>query len=115
MRHLRDFENKNADKVSYCLFVAPKLHRDTVNTFWTSIKYEYEGKAQKIIPLSIGQFIQLLKALVAIKENGRFLNHAQLFQLYDLIIGKSSVANNAGEWLDEIPSVIDSWKMTVTA
>jgi hypothetical protein len=115
MRHLRDFENKNADKVSYCLFVAPKLHRDTVNTFWTSIKYEYEGKQQKIIPLSIGQFIELLKALVLIKERGGFLNHTQLSQLYDSIVGKSSIANNAGEWLDEIPSVIDSWKTTVTA
>lgn len=115
MRHLRDFENRNADKISYCLFVAPKLHRDTVNTFWTSIKYEYEGKQQKIIPLSIGQFIELLKALVVIKERGGFLTHTQLSQLYDSIVGKSSVANNAAEWLDEIPSVIDTWKGTVTA
>lgn len=115
MRHLRDFENKDTSKTSYCLFVAPKLHRDTVNTFWTSIKYEYEGRAQKIIPLSIGQFIQLLKALVAIKERGGFLNHAQLFQLYDLIVGKSSTAVNASEWLDEIPNVIDTWRAAVTA
>ncbi|MEN9558413.1 MAG: hypothetical protein RL141_782 [Candidatus Parcubacteria bacterium] len=114
MRHLRDFENKDNSKTSYCLFVAPKLHRDTVNTFWTSIKYEYEGRPQKIIPLSIGQFIELLKALVAIKERGGFLNHAQLFQLYDLIVGKSASVANASEWLDEIPAVIDGWKTAVT-
>jgi hypothetical protein len=115
MRHLRDFENKNSDKSSYCLFVAPKLHRDTVNTFWTSIKYEYEGTPQKIVPLSIGQFIQLLKALVVIKERGGFLNHTQLVHLFDSIVGKSSVVANATEWLDVIPSVIDSWRATVTA
>ena len=79
MRHLRDFENKDTSKTSYCLFIAPKLHRDTVNTFWTSIKYEYEGRAQKIVPLSIGQFVQLLKALIAIKEQGGFLNHTKLY------------------------------------
>lgn len=115
MRHLRDFENKDTSKASYCLFIAPKLHRDTVNTFWTSIKYEYEGRAQKIIPLSIGQFIQLLKALIAIKERGGFLNHAQLFQLYDLIVGKSTAVANASEWLNEIPSVIEDWRVAVTA
>ncbi len=115
MRHLRDFENKNTDKVSYCLFVAPKLHRDTVNTFWTSVKYEYEGKTQKIIPISIGQFIELLKALVMIKERGGFLNHTQLSGLYDLIVVKSSAVSNASEWLQEIPAVIDSWKTSVTA
>jgi hypothetical protein len=115
MRHLRDFENKDTSKTSYCLFIAPKLHRDTVNTFWTSIKYEYEGRAQKIVPLSIGQFVQLLKALIAIKEQGGFLNHTQLFQLYDLIVGKSSTAANASEWLNEISSVIEDWRTTVTA
>ena len=47
MRHLRDFENKHQDKDSYCLFIAPKMHRDTINTFWTAIKYEYEGRTQK--------------------------------------------------------------------
>ena len=114
MRHLRDFENKNDSKTSYCLFVAPKLHRDTVNTFWTSIKYEYEGRPQKIIPLSIGQFIQLLKALVTIKERGGFLTHTRLFELYDLIVGKSSTVTNASEWLDNIPSVIDDWKTAMT-
>ncbi|MDP2655588.1 MAG: AlwI family type II restriction endonuclease [bacterium] len=114
MRHLRDFENKDTSKVSYCLFVAPKLHRDTVNTFWTSIKYEYEGRPQKIIPLSIGQFIQLLKALVVIKERGGFLNHTQLSQLFDSIVGKSSTATNASEWLDEIPAVIDTWQTALT-
>ncbi len=115
MRHLRDFENKNTDKVSYCLFVAPKLHRDTVNTFWTSVKYEYEGIAQKIIPISIGQFIELLKALVVIKARGGFLSHTQLSGLYELIVVKSSVVSNAAEWLQEIPAVIDSWKTSVTA
>ena len=43
MRHLRDFEN-TFNKDSYCLFIAPKIHIDTLNTFWFSVKYEYQGK-----------------------------------------------------------------------
>lgn len=55
MRHLRDFEereqNRSAD--NYCLFIAPNIHRDTLNTFWMSVKLGYEGKIQKIVPLTI--------------------------------------------------------------
>lgn len=32
MRHLRDFENEHEDKQSYCLFIAPTLHRDTIGS-----------------------------------------------------------------------------------
>ena len=63
MRHLRDFEIENNDKPAYCLFIAPEIHRDTINTFWQSIKYEYEGEKQKIVPLTIKQFIRLLEIL----------------------------------------------------
>ena len=33
MRHLRDFENQHSATPNYCLFVAPSLHQDTMNTF----------------------------------------------------------------------------------
>ena len=54
MRHLRDFEKRHK-KQSYCLFIAPRLHQDTVNTFYNSVKYEYEVEKQKIIPNRIAQ------------------------------------------------------------
>jgi hypothetical protein len=46
MRHFRDFEDTSSHESNYCLFIAPKLHRDTINTFWFSLKYEYEGTKQ---------------------------------------------------------------------
>ncbi len=67
MRHLRDFENSNK-KETYCLFIAPDLHRDTVNTYWNSVKYEYEGTKQRIIPMTINQFLILLDALIQRKK-----------------------------------------------
>lgn len=114
MRHLRDFEEKNKDKDSYCLFIAPKLHRDTVNTFWAAVKYEYEGKAQKIIPLSIENFVNILKTLVKIKQNGKFLRHTELFKLYDEILEKTKSFNDSGEWVENIPETIVLWQKNLT-
>ncbi len=110
MRHLRDFEDTNADKKAYCLFVAPKIHRDTLNTFWMAIKYEYEWEKQKIIPLTITNFIQLLKILVEIKESKQFLEHQQIENLYDKIIIASQQCDSSVEWLNLIPSIITDWQ-----
>lgn len=114
MRHLRDFESKYNDKNSYCLFIAPKIHRDTVNTFWTAIKYEYEGSKQRIIPLSIGNFIFLLNILVQIKLENKFLKHSEIVRLYDEIINSSNSFNDSNEWLKNIPATISSWQESLT-
>lgn len=113
MRHLRDFENKHSDKTSYCLFIAPTLHRDTVNTFWTAIKYEYEGRPQKIVPLSINHFVSILKILVQIKTENKFLKHSEISRLYDKILDSSNSYNNSSEWLQSIPSTISSWQESI--
>ena len=111
MRHLRDFENTHGDKPSYCLFIAPKLHRDTVNTFWNAIKYEYEGKTQNIIPLSINQFSSVLHVLLNMKggDGGVPLHHTEIMSLYDAVIASSKEVQNSQEWLEGIPSIISSW------
>ncbi len=114
MRHLRDFESKHNDKNSYCLFIAPKIHRDTINTFWTAIKYEYEGSKQRIIPLSIGNFISLLNILVQIKSENKFLKHSEISRLYDEIIDSSNSFHDSNEWLKNIPATISSWQESLT-
>ena len=113
MRHLRDFENKHNDKNTFCLFIAPKIHRDTINTFWMAIKYEYEGKKQRIIPLSIDNFIELLKILIEIKQNGNFLKHDELFRLYNNVLEKSETVPSSDQWLKDIPKILTSWKKTL--
>ena len=110
MRHLRDFEEKHNDKPSYCLFIAPKLHRDTVNTFWTAIKHDYEGQPQKIVLLSIGQFVSVLKILVQMKSEKKFLQHTEISRLYDEILESSDSFTNSNEWLQNIPDVISEWQ-----
>jgi hypothetical protein len=109
MRHLRNFENKHSDKTSYCLFIAPTLHRDTINTFWTAIKYEYEGRPQKIIPLSINHFVSILKILVQIKTENKFLKHNEIARLYNEVVNNSRKFSDSNEWVSCIPKIIDSW------
>ncbi len=115
MRHLRDFEQTHKNKPAYCLFIAPKLHRDTVNTFWNAIKHGYEGGQQKIIPLSIAQFISVLEALVAMKAHGRFLQHTEISCLYDKIVNSSSSYQDSNTWLQNIPTIISAWTKRISA
>ncbi len=114
MRHLRDFESKYNDKNSYCLFIAPKIHRDTINTFWTAIKYEYEGSKQRIIPLTINNFVSLLNILIQIKSENKFLKHSEISRLYDEIINSSNSFRDSNEWLKNISVTISSWQESLT-
>lgn len=109
MRHLRDFENTYPGKGVYCLFVAPRLHQDTIETFWVAIKHGYHGIHQKIVPLSITQLIRLLEVLVSLKESGRRLNHTELSSLYEEIIALTDNVTDSLEWIEQIPTTINSW------
>jgi len=94
MRHLRDFEIKNNDN-SFCLFIAPKIHRDTFNTFSFSNKYEYEGEKQRIISLSITQFLKILKRVLIKKIESNPITHNEfeglLLCLYNLEVNCKDV------------------------
>jgi len=110
MRHVRDFENIYSDKNVYCLFIAPRLHQDTIETFWMAIKYGYKGANQKIIPLSIIQFIKLLEVLLEIKKQGKRFKHSELLKLYDGIIKLTNNVKHSGEWLEKIPNTVEEWR-----
>ena len=110
MRHARDFEKHYADKNVFCLFIAPRIHRDTVNTFWNAVKYEYEGSKQRIIPLTIGQLIELLGILLQVKRKRQIFKHEDLLGLYAKIIELTNVVGQSDLWLEKIPEAINEWK-----
>ena len=108
MRHLREFENKNLQKPNYCLFVAPNLHKDTVNTFYIAVKYEYEGNKQNIIPITITQLTKILQMVKSRITCGKEFLHNQLQELLDVCVDTASVKAST-EWLTHIQEAIDSW------
>ena len=108
MRHLRAFEDAGIKADNYCLFVAPRIHNDTLNTFWTSVKYEYEGRAQKIVPVTISDMINILTVVREIRiRNGRFTAE----QLKDFLDRSSDVENLSSslEWREHIQNVLNDW------
>jgi len=110
MRHFRDFENNSSLENNYCIFVAPKMHRDTINTFWISIKYEYEGIKQKIIPLTISQVIELLELVKKLKIEEKSFLHTQFKILLDNILNIKDEVSTSDEWLRKIPQTIKNFK-----
>ncbi|MDN5346128.1 MAG: hypothetical protein PWQ73_632 [Petrotoga sp.] len=110
MRHLRDFEKVNDfnDNI-YCIFVAPKIHRDTYSQFWISVKYEYDGRPQKIIPLTAKQFALLLRKLLEYIENGKKFTHHELYKLYNLLIKETANISGFSGWAERINQVLELW------
>ncbi|QJR22826.1 hypothetical protein BREVNS_2076 [Brevinematales bacterium NS] len=113
MRHLRDFEKKYSEKNNYCLFIAPKIHVDTVYHFWISIKYGYDQKKQNIIPITTEQFAEVLEILLILWQRQKRLSHLQLKELYDLIISKANEFEGYSNWISIIPDLIKEWKSKV--
>lgn len=105
MRHLREFENTHTDRPSYCLFIAPRLHDDTINTFWISVKYEYQGKSQKIIPLTISELLELLEVFKKAKKKGKKIAHTEMMAFYKNCTAVNSVSDS-GAWRKHIASNI---------
>ncbi|MDR1215297.1 MAG: AlwI family type II restriction endonuclease [Treponema sp.] len=117
MRHFRDFEAMHNEKQSYCLFVAPKIHRDTRNTFWFSVKYEYEGQKQNIVPITIQQFIEILQYLFDAKKQNKdyFLSHKKIQELFESIVLSSKELTKSDDWLANIPTIINKWGISLVA
>ena len=115
MRHIRDFENAYSDKAVYGLFIAPRLHPDTIETFWMAIKYGYKGTTQRIIPLSISQFIRLIEILLQVKKQDIRLTHDELLKLYENILGLTNHVSNSEQWIEQTPEAITKWQKAVLA
>ena len=109
MRHFRDFEDKS-EKENYCLFIAPYIHRDTKNEFWRSVKYEYEGTSQKIIPLSIFQYNNILKIVLDLNNKKYRIKHKDIKKLLDKFYNYSLEVSNSNDWISEFDQIILCWK-----
>lgn len=106
MRHLRDFENSNRN--SYCIFIAPTIHADSAETFHIANTIGYKGSKQKIAPITIKQFVELLKTLKQMREENKQFTHNNLKSLVDNI-AESANNINSDEWIANTQNIINSW------
>ena len=110
MRHLRDFEVQHHDEEVFCIFVAPQIHNDTYSQFWISVKYEYNGLSQRIVPMTTEQFAVLLRTLLELVKQGKRFSHRELYDLYSQIVNKTEQLNSFSEWAVYIPEMVKEWQ-----
>ena len=106
MRHLRDFENSHNN--AYCIFIAPTIHTDSAETFHVANTVGYKGSKQKIAPITIKQFVELLKTLKQVREVNKQFTHNNLKSLVN-DIAESASNINSDEWVANTQNIINSW------
>lgn len=113
MRHLRTFEDSNQN--SYCLFIAPSIHTDSAETFWIANKFGYKGDKQKIAPITINQFIFILKTLRQMREIGKAFSNYSLRQLLEKIANNADSTDNSDEWVRNTENTVQTWSANLIA
>lgn len=114
-RHLRDFENKHNlyGENTYCLFIAPYLHRDTLNEYWVANKFGYEGRKQKIIPIRIEQYAKILSLIYESIQQSRKPGHQKYEKLLSKLYASCSNIDDADQWTETFDSIINDWGDTL--
>lgn len=107
MRHLRDFESSHNN--SCCIFIAPTIHADSAETFWIANTIGYKGNKQKIAPMTINQFVEILKALKRVRESNMSFTHDKLKVLIESIVDSASTVNNSDDWIVNNNNIINAW------
>lgn len=110
MRHLKDFSVKNPDKPSYCIFIAPKIHDDTVNYFWYAVKFGFEGRRQKIVALDLEHFIEVLEIFISVVEKNKTFGHHNLKVLFEALVADADSKNSSVEWFRNVSTQIKEWQ-----
>jgi hypothetical protein len=101
-RHLRTIEDEYS-KPAYALFLAPKLHADTVETFWIANVHGYQGVKQRIVPLEMATWCEYLTEMKAELMSGNYV-HSDLKQFLEQGLPTTSDYTNSQEWKQEINS-----------
>ena len=107
MRHLRDFEATNQN--AYCIFIAPTIHTDSAETFWIANVHGYKGSKQKIAPITINQFISILKTLKQIRESGGRFTRDNLKSLVKNIAENAESSESSDVWVANTEGILNNW------
>jgi hypothetical protein len=114
-RHIKDHMDKHG-KETYSFFIAPVLHRDTVNQFWSGIRHEYEGAPLKIYPMTTDEFIGLMRTDLELRRNDDRVSRKEFQVFLDERFSKEKLeaARNVEEWMDGNRKQMSEWLQTQT-
>jgi len=105
LRHIAEYMDAH-DKPVHGLFIAPTIHRDTVNHFYSYQFTEYEEKIVAVLPLVLDQLAAILEHAL---KNSRLGDERLLLAFMEdaskMTLTKKPPSN---AWLDEIQTVLNS-------
>ena len=110
MDHLLAFEKKQKGRRTYCLFIAPKIHKDSLNTFRFSATAGYEGMRQNFAPLSIEQFCDVADECIACMRERKQFTSERIQALLDMLARSVREMQTSDNWQRQIPAMIEKWK-----
>ena len=112
MRHMHEFQKKYGDMNAYCIFIAPQLHNDTINAFRGSMQYGYEEVMQKIVPLMLGQFCEILDFCADRQERKNPITRDEVKSLFDNVCRSVKIPQASDKWRTQMPQIIEQWKQS---
>ncbi|MEC1521286.1 AlwI family type II restriction endonuclease [Neobacillus niacini] len=110
MRHVADLSKKST-KPTIGLFLAPSLHRDTINTFFGNVKYPiFEGQTLAIIPLTLKSYAKIINKIFEIRNVGSSFSQKDLWNLFSALhhIAVQQI-DDSTQWIPTIDQYIDSF------
>ena len=113
MRHLKDFENNNLGKPAFCVFIAPRVHDDTINYFWISVKHGFEGRKQKIVAFDLKTFVRILESFITVVEQQKPFNHQNIEALFSAIVSNGEEEDSSVDWFRNISSNMEEWETSL--
>jgi hypothetical protein len=110
VRHVEDFMRKVSYEETYGLFIAPRIHRDTIVKFFMAWKQGgFYGESVKIVPLTVDQFREVARSYSTKPD----FQPSELLLLFEQIGEGLQGVRSAQQWQEEIPIVIEKWKQYI--
>lgn len=78
------------------------------------VKLGYEGQIQKLIPLTIKQYVRILEIVKELNYKGKRINHIDFKYLLDLIFDSHEQAgNDSTVWIQNFDDIISYWSQSL--
>lgn len=108
-RHVKEFGQKHQLQ-TYGLFIAPIIHRDTLDAFWGARQGVYQGEKISIFPLTFAHFAQALEACSDARADGIEITESAVRALYEALESATDQAESANRWMAAISDGIAAWR-----
>ena len=108
LRHVQNFLNSH-DSVTYGLFIAPALHRDTINHFWFGTKGLFEGEEVIIFPLTISKFARVLETCADFRAGGGVVSLGDVASFFNGLATATADCPDSRQWPERLDAAVDAW------